>query len=74
MKPNAVTPRILSKVMPRVVNAPLPKPISNLQTLPSDLNSKKVNPPDEETLDRLNAIVKQYPFCIYYRQKKNDPL
>jgi len=67
MKPNAVTPRILA--------GPLPKPIRNLQKPSSDLKSiKNIAPPDEETLVRLNAIVKEYPFCIYYKQKKNDPL
>jgi hypothetical protein len=41
-------------------------------------SSKKINvqvaPPDEETLKKLNAMVKEYPFCIYYKQKNNDPL
>jgi hypothetical protein len=41
-------------------------------------SSKKIEsqvpPPDEETLRRLNAKVKEYPFCIYYKEKKNDPL
>jgi hypothetical protein len=36
--------------------------------------SSQVPPPDEETLQRLNAAAKEYPFCIYYKQKKNDPL
>jgi hypothetical protein len=26
-------------------------------------------PPDEETLLRLNAMAKQYPFCILHREK-----
>jgi hypothetical protein len=30
--------------------------------------------PNEETVDRLNDIGKTYPFCVYYRQRKNDPL
>jgi hypothetical protein len=30
-------------------------------------------PPDEETLLRLNAMAKQYPFCILHREK-NTPL
>ena len=28
-------------------------------------------PPDEETLLRLNAMAKQYPFCILHRQNNN---
>jgi hypothetical protein len=31
-------------------------------------------PPDEESCSRLNAIAREYPFCIYYREKNNDPL
>lgn len=25
-------------------------------------------PPDEETLRRLNAIAREYPFCVYFKQ------
>lgn len=32
------------------------------------------NPPSEETIQRLNAIVKQSPFCFYYREKENDSI
>jgi len=38
------------------------------------IKSQAPPPPDEETLLRLNAIVKEHPFCIYYKQKNNDPL
>jgi hypothetical protein len=31
-------------------------------------------PPDEESCSRLNAMAREYPFCIYYREKSNDPL
>jgi hypothetical protein len=31
-------------------------------------------PPSEETVVRLNEIVKQSPFCFYYREKENDSL
>ena len=31
-------------------------------------------PPNEETLERLNAMAKGYPFCIMYKEKNNDPL
>lgn len=27
----------------------------------------QVSPPDEETLQRLNAMAKQYPFCVQHR-------
>ncbi|MDF2189935.1 hypothetical protein [Paraflavitalea sp. CAU 1676] len=25
-------------------------------------------PPDEETVNRLNAIAREYPFCVYFKQ------
>jgi hypothetical protein len=33
-----------------------------------------VDPPDEETLRRLNAMAKQYPFCILHRGPYNRGL
>jgi len=33
-----------------------------------------VPPPSEETIERLNQLGKQYPFCVYYKQKDHDPL
>jgi hypothetical protein len=35
---------------------------------------KTFPPPDEACCLRLNAIAKEYPFCIYYREKSHDPL
>jgi hypothetical protein len=35
---------------------------------------KSILPPDEESCSRLNAMAKEYPFCIYFRERKNDPL
>jgi hypothetical protein len=36
--------------------------------------SNVVPPPSEETIERLNHLGKQYPFCVYYKQKDHDPL
>jgi hypothetical protein len=33
-----------------------------------------VPPPSEEQIIQLNRIGQQYPFCVYYKQKVNDPL
>jgi hypothetical protein len=33
---------------------------------------KRPEPPSEETLLRLNALVKEAPFCFYYQEKGND--
>jgi len=35
---------------------------------------KTLAPPDKAHCDRLNAMAKEYPFCIYYREKSHDPL
>ncbi|MEP7279612.1 MAG: hypothetical protein ABI813_13260 [Bacteroidota bacterium] len=32
------------------------------------------DPPSEETVLRLNAIVKEAPFCFYYQERENDLL
>lgn len=31
-------------------------------------------PPDEETISRLNAIAREYPFCVYYKQNDSSLL
>jgi len=31
------------------------------------------SPPDEETIMRLNSLVKQYPFCILHRYREHSP-
>jgi hypothetical protein len=36
--------------------------------------SNAVPPPTEEAIERLNNLGKQYPFCVYYKQKDHDPL
>ncbi|WP_207513463.1 hypothetical protein [Longitalea luteola] len=36
--------------------------------------ANKVSPPSEEVIQQLNRIAQEYPFCVYYRQKVNDPL
>jgi hypothetical protein len=32
------------------------------------LENKRPNPPSEETVARLNAIAREYPFCAYIKQ------
>lgn len=31
-------------------------------------------PPDEEIIKRLNEIAREYPFCVFYKEKSHDPL
>ena len=33
-----------------------------------------VQPPSEEMISHLNRIGQEYPFCVYYKQRVNDPL
>lgn len=33
-----------------------------------------VPPPSEEVLSHLNRIGQEYPFCVYYKHRVNDPL
>ena len=37
-------------------------------------NGRGLTPPSEETLNRLNGIGREYPFCVYYKEKRYDPL
>ena len=30
--------------------------------------------PTEEMISRLNRIGSEYPFCVYYKHRTNDPL
>ena len=33
-----------------------------------------IAPPSEELISRLNGIGREYPFCVYFREKRYDPL
>lgn len=55
------------------------------KTLPNDFTNREttkqaegfllfVAPPTEEMINHLNSIGREYPFCVYYKQKMNDPL
>ncbi|HXB45851.1 MAG TPA: hypothetical protein VNV85_17410 [Puia sp.] len=63
----------LQSTIPEPLISAYPKAPKSNSYQPRKIKSQ-VPPPDEETLERLNAIVKEYPFCIYYKQKNNDPL
>lgn len=40
---------------------------SKAQPKPTTKKASPV-PPDEETISRLNAIAREYPFCVYFKQ------
>lgn len=58
------TPFAVAKNIAKVVPHPLSK----------KTEESHVGPPDEETLLRLNAMAKRYPFCILHREKNNKLL
>lgn len=64
----------LQPAFPEVILGTFPKTVNASSSYRSKKIKSQVPPPDEATLQRLNAIVKEYPFCIYYKEKKNDPL
>lgn len=33
-----------------------------------------IQPPSEEMISHLNRIGQEYPFCVYYKHRVNDPL
>jgi hypothetical protein len=58
----AITKKLTRRIVRRKTNR---KAESIVNTVP---------PPSEETIMRLNSIAQEYPFCVYYKQKGNDPL
>jgi len=58
----AITKKLTRRIIRRKVSQ---KAEALLNTVP---------PPSEETIKQLNRIAQEYPFCVYYKQKVNDPL
>ena len=46
--------------------------LSKKNAIPSP--SSAPDEPNEETVNRLNGIGNQYPFCVYYKGRNHDPL
>jgi hypothetical protein len=69
MKPNTIS----ASPVPKAILEPV-LPTAKIITHPRAKKMKEhpsVGPPDEETLMRLNAMAKQYPFCVRHRGKNN---
>ena len=57
-------------------------PLTDMLVLPfGDRNTTKQTEvlnaylsPSEEMISYLNRIGQEYPFCVYYKEKSNDPL
>jgi hypothetical protein len=80
MKPNVIpvtsaSPGSPLTVLPtaKIVRHPRSKKIRE-EDMPLIRLDSSLNPPDEETLSRLNAIARQYPFCILHRGNRHNGL
>jgi hypothetical protein len=66
MKPNLISVQTTSTDSPLTV-FPTAKIIRHPQSKIIKEEAPTQNPPDEETLRRLNAMAKQHPFCVLHR-------
>jgi hypothetical protein len=80
MKPNVIPVTSASvnsplTVLPtaKIVRHPRSKKLRE-EDMPLIRLDSSLDPPDEETLRRLNAIARQYPFCILHRGNRHNGL
>jgi hypothetical protein len=69
------TTSIASHAVSLELRKALPAAFSNQKTTKKGegLSNEYVRP-TEELISRLNRIGQEYPFCVYYKEKTNDPL
>jgi len=51
-----------------------PRNFKNRKTQQEAEQLPDVPPPTEEMIAHLNRIGNEYPFCVYYKHRTNDPL
>jgi len=80
MKPNVIPVTSASANSPltvlptaKIVRHPRSKKLRE-EDMPLIHLDSRLDPPDEETLRRLNAIARQYPFCILHRGNRHNGL
>jgi hypothetical protein len=80
MKPNVIPVTTASAASPltvlptaKIVRHPRSKKMRE-EDMPIIRLDSALDPPDEETLRRLNAIARQYPFCILHRGNRHNGL
>jgi hypothetical protein len=66
MKPNVVSAEATPVSSPLTV-IPIARIVRHPRSKIMIENVQEVDPPDEETLKRLNFLARQYPFCILHR-------
>ncbi len=64
MKPSIVPANRTTSASSPLTVLPTAKIVRHPQSRRMQDEEFSVNPPDEETLKRLNAMAKQYPFCV----------
>jgi hypothetical protein len=74
MKPSIVPARRSNSATSPLTALPTAKIVRHPQSKSLHVERIHVDPPDEETLIRLNAMAKQYPFCIEHRGPYNRGL
>jgi hypothetical protein len=58
-----------------LITKTLPRRLKHTQTKKqTDPKPGSTPQPTDETVTQLNQIGREYPFCVYYKQKRNDPL
>jgi len=80
MKPNVIPVTSASANSPltvlptaKIVRHPRSKRVRE-EDMPLIRLDSSLDPPDEETLRRLNAIARQYPFCVLHRGNRHNGL
>jgi hypothetical protein len=74
MKPSIVPAKRTTSASSPLTVLPTAKIVRHPDSKKIQENEFPVDPPDEETLKRLNAMAKQYPFCILHRGPHNRGL
>jgi hypothetical protein len=68
--PSVELPAITKKLTRRII----PRVRGRKASRKADLLLNTVPPPSEEKIEQLNRIGQEYPFCVYYKHRTNDPL
>lgn len=63
-----------SRELPLITKT-LPRHLKHTQSKKqTDQEAGSTPQPTDETVSQLNQIGREYPFCVYYKHKVNDPL
>jgi hypothetical protein len=65
MKPNVIS--VTTPTNSSLTVIPTAKIVRHPRSKKLKEDDRPLDPPDEETLKRLNAMAKQFPFCILHR-------